>query len=70
LNDITVESVALMHHRFDETPFGQWLIDTAMKVSLINKSEANSWRNELMERDVNGRFIATVNIVVVSGTKP
>lgn len=69
LNDITVESVALVHHRFDETPFGKWLIDTAMKVSLINESEANSWRNELMERDVNGRFIASVNLVVVSGRK-
>ena len=69
LDEITVESMALTHHRFDETPFGTWLIDTALKASVINQNEADAWRNEMVERDANGSFIATVNMVVVSGTK-
>jgi len=70
LNEITVESFALVHHSFDETPFGNWLIDTASKVSFITEREATAWHNEMSERDAEGRFVASVNMVVVSGRKP
>ena len=70
LNEITVESFALLHHRFDETPFGNWLIDTASKVSFITEREATAWHNEMSKRDAEGRFVASVNMVVVLGRKP
>ncbi|HEY0634459.1 MAG TPA: methyltransferase domain-containing protein [Gammaproteobacteria bacterium] len=70
LEDITLDIIPYIHLRFDETPFQDWLIDTALKVSVISRCEASAWRDELMERDADGRFVATVNIVIVSGRVP
>jgi len=70
LEDLTIDVVPYLQLRFDETPFGDWLVDTALKVSLITHSEASLWRHELMERDASERFLATVNIAIVSARKP
>ena len=70
LEEITIDVAPYLQLCFDETPFGDWLIDTALKSSIITRNEAKAWRHELMERDASERFLATVNIVIVAGRTP
>ncbi|HEY0635806.1 MAG TPA: methyltransferase domain-containing protein [Gammaproteobacteria bacterium] len=69
LTDLTLDVVPFVQQRFDETPFGDWLIDTALKAAVISGCEASAWRDELVTRDADHRFLAQVNIVIVSARR-
>jgi len=69
LEEITIDVVPYIQLRFDETPFGDWLINTALQASVITNSEAAAWRDELVRRDGSEQFLATVNLAIVSGRK-
>lgn len=69
LSDIRIDVVPMVQQRFDDTPFGDWLINTATKEGIINDTEAELWRNELQQRDKEGRFFTSVNMVIASGQK-
>ncbi len=69
LSDIRIDVVPMMQTRFDETVFGDWLIDTATAEGIMNETEAELWRNELQQRQDEGRFYSCVNMVIASGRK-
>ncbi len=66
---IRVDVVAMVQQRLDETPFGNWLIDTALQEKVIDQAQGARWLEELQAREREGRFYACVNLVVVSGCK-
>lgn len=70
LDRIRIDIVPMVLQRFCDTPFGDWLVDTALAEGLINKVEAQHWQDELQERDRQQRFLSSVNMVIVSGGKP
>jgi ubiquinone/menaquinone biosynthesis C-methylase UbiE len=69
LEDIHLDVVPMVQQRFDETPFGDWLINTAKEQGIINESEATQWHEELQQREHDGSFYACVNMVIASGRK-
>jgi len=70
LDGIRIDVVPMVLQRFCDTPFGDWLVDTALAEGVINKVEAQHWQDELRERDRQQRFLSSVNMVIVSGGKP
>jgi SAM-dependent methyltransferase len=69
LDDIRLDLVPMTQQRLTETPFGDWLVDTARGAGLIDEAQASKWLNELQQRERQGRFYACVNMVVASGRK-
>jgi ubiquinone/menaquinone biosynthesis C-methylase UbiE len=69
LEDIHLDVVPMVQQRFDETPFGDWLINTAKEQGIINESEATQWHEELQQREHDRSFYACVNMVIASGRK-
>jgi len=70
LEDIRVDVVPMIQRRLGDTPFGDWLIDTALSEKLISNDEAARWQGEMQEREQQQCFSACVNMVIVSGRKP
>jgi len=70
LEGIRVDVVPMVQQRFSDTPFGDWLVDTAMAEEVINGKEAQHWQGVLQERERQQHFHACVNMVIVSGGKP
>jgi ubiquinone/menaquinone biosynthesis C-methylase UbiE len=70
LEEIRVDVVPVVQYRLDDTPFGQWLITTATSHGVMSTAEARLWEDELQRREQQQRFLACVNMVVVSGRKP
>lgn len=69
LEEIRLDTVPIVQQCFDDTPFGDWLINTAKEQGVMNESEAIQWREELQQREQEGRFYACVNMVIASGRK-
>jgi len=69
LEDIRLDVVPMIQQRFDETPFGDWLINTAKEQGVMDETDATQWREELQQREQEGRFYACVNMVIASGRK-
>ncbi len=69
LSDLRTDIVPMLQQRFDETPFGNWLIDSALDNSVIDEDEASRWLCELKRREQEGRFYCCVNMVIASGCK-
>lgn len=70
LERIRIDIVPMLQQRFSDTPFGDWLVNTATGAGIITSEEAQYWQTELQEREQRQRFHATVNMVIVSGGKP
>jgi ubiquinone/menaquinone biosynthesis C-methylase UbiE len=70
LQDIRVDVVPMVQRRLDDTPFDDWLVNTATEESVINQEEAVRWQKELRQREQQQCFTACVNMVIVSGLKP
>ena len=69
LEDIRVDIVPMLQQRFSDTPFGDWLVNTATAEKIMSKEEARRWQGELEEREQQQRFHASVNMVIVSGSR-
>lgn len=69
LQDVRIDVVPMVQQCFAETPFGDWLLNTATKEGIINDSEAEQWRSELQQGEDEGHFYACVNMVIASGHK-
>lgn len=69
LEDIRVDLVPMVQRHLSETPFGEWLLETAKDEGAINEREAAHWSDELLEREKQQRFYACVNMVIASGRK-
>jgi SAM-dependent methyltransferase len=70
LNDIRLDIIPMPQRRLEDTPFGNWLTDTAIEQQIITPAEARLWHDELRLRENGECFHACVNMVVVSGRKP
>lgn len=70
LEEIELEVTPYIEHHIDQTPFAQWLPDTAMAAGVISGDEAQHWKDELRERSQQNSLYSCVNIVIVSGQKP
>lgn len=70
LQEIRVDIAPMRQQRSSDTPFGEWLVNTATQAGIITTEEARRWQTELQERDRQQRFHACVNMVIVSGKKP
>ncbi len=69
LEDIRVDVVPMLQQCFSDTPFGDWLVDTATAEGVITEEEARRWQSELQAREQQGLFYASINMVIVSGSK-
>ena len=69
LVDLRLDVVPMVQERLEDTPFGDWLINTARGEGVIDEDEAVQWRDELRQREQTGRFYACVNMVIASGRK-
>lgn len=69
LQDIRLDTMAMVQQRLEETPFGNWLIDSAKQAGLIDETQAAQWLSELQARERQQRFYACVNMVIASGRK-
>jgi SAM-dependent methyltransferase len=69
LQDIRLDTMAMVQYRLEETPFGDWLIDSAKQAGLIDGTQAALWLSELQARECQQRFYACVNLVIASGRK-
>lgn len=70
LEDIRMEIVPMPQRRLEDTPFGDWLTNTATEQNVISPAEARLWLDELGLRESRDCFHACVNMVIVSGRKP
>lgn len=70
LDDIRVDAVPMVQQRLGDTPFGDWLVNTATAERVMDNEEALHWQEELKQREQQQRFHACVNMVIVSGRKP
>jgi len=70
LEEIRMDVVPMVQQRLDDTPFGDWLVNTALSEKIINEEEATGWQAELQQREAQQCFSACVNMVIVSGRKP
>lgn len=70
LEDIRVDVVPMIQRRLGDTPFGDWLVNTALAEKVITEEEAARWQEELQQREKQQCFSACVNMVIVSGRKP
>lgn len=70
LEALRLDVVPMVQLALADTPFGDWLPDTALAEGVINQEEAQGWREELAERDARQRFHACVNMVIASGRRP
>lgn len=69
LDDIRVDVVPMVQQRLADTPFGDWLVNTALAENVITDEEATRWQQELEQRERKQCFSACVNMVIVSGRK-
>jgi ubiquinone/menaquinone biosynthesis C-methylase UbiE len=70
LEDIRIDVIPMLQQRLEDTPFGDWLINTARGEGIINEAEAQQWKMELQRREQQQCFYACVNMVIASGSKP
>lgn len=70
LEAIRVDVLPMVQQRFDDTPFGDWLTDTATTEGIMSAEEARHWQEALRQREQQQRFHACVTMVIVSGSKP
>ncbi len=69
LRDISINTFPMVLNDFSQTPFGQWLVDEAIKSGTATAEEMSAWLSTHQEESGQGRFYASVNMVVVSGMK-
>lgn len=69
VRDLHVEPVPLLQRRLEDTPFGDWLLDTAVGEHCITPQQAAAWRDELAHREADGCFYAGVNMVIAAATR-
>lgn len=69
LGEIRIDVLPMVQLRLEETPFGQWLVDTAISAEMLAETEATLWLDELRQRESEQRFYASVNMVIASGCK-
>lgn len=70
LVDIAIENIVLVNKKIEETPFGDWMIGTALNENIITPEEADFWKKTLSERSLNNTFYSSVNTVLMVGKKP
>jgi hypothetical protein len=67
--DVKVEVMPFVHRDFSESPFGDWLINEAVKAKIAAEQETGVWRRELEEKTSGQTFLSHVNMVLVAGKK-
>lgn len=70
LEAIRIDVLPIVQYRLDDTPFGDWLCNTATAEGIMDAAQAQWWQQELRQREQQQRFHACVNMVIVSGRKP
>lgn len=68
-HEVRAEVCPMLLHDYDQTPFGPWLVGEATKHGIASSEEGAQWLATLKERSADGRFLATVNILIVAGIK-
>lgn len=69
LCDLRIDVVPMVQQQLAETPFANWLTDSALGQQVINQAEAKLWLEELQQREQQGGFYSCVNMVIASGHK-
>lgn len=69
LEALRLDVVPMVIRRVADTPFCEWLTDTALGAGIINEEEARQWREELEARERQNTLYVCANMVVASGKK-
>jgi len=69
LEDLRLDVVPMAQQRLEDTPFGDWLVNTAKSEGIIDEAQAEQWQGELQRRETQQGFYACVNMVIASGAK-
>jgi ubiquinone/menaquinone biosynthesis C-methylase UbiE len=69
VSDLSVEVVPLMQQRLDDTPFGNWLTETALRERIVDQAQADAWLDELRARERDDTFYSNVAMVVIAATR-
>jgi ubiquinone/menaquinone biosynthesis C-methylase UbiE len=69
VRDVEVHTNTLVFTKAEDSPYGTYLINAALKAEFIDDKEAKHWSEILTDREKAGTFFATLNILTVAGTK-
>jgi len=69
VTDVEVKVDTLVFTQVEDSPFGKYLVDEALKTGAIDQSKAAQWLDALRAREQAGTFFATLNFLTVAGTK-
>lgn len=69
LSDIRLDTLSYVEDNYAESPLAEWLLTTALDEHVIDGTEAQQWRDELMAKQQQGRFYSSVNLIIASGEK-
>jgi ubiquinone/menaquinone biosynthesis C-methylase UbiE len=69
LSEIQIEHFPLVTTDLEETPFGEWLREEAIRAHVATEAEMNLWISQLTELSKAGLFYSSSNMVIVAGRK-
>jgi ubiquinone/menaquinone biosynthesis C-methylase UbiE len=65
----SLESMPILMFNFEETPFASWLTREALSAKIATEKELAHWNNILLKKSEQGRFFASANMILCTGTK-
>lgn len=68
-SELTLEITPFVHRDLALLPFGEPLTNKALAAGVISAAEAQAWLAEIADRLRDGSFLATVNLVIVTGCR-
>ena len=69
VGDVEVQVFGIALTELDDSPFGSYLADAALRDGHIDEDEARRWIATLAERSKSREFFSCLNLYLVSGTK-
>lgn len=69
MGDVHAESHPMVLNALEDSPFGKFLVNAALRDAYITEEEARHWMDTLADVSSNGKFHATLNVQIVTGTK-
>lgn len=67
---LNIEALPVLMFDFETTPLHEWLTREALKQEIATPEEMDFWNRTLLQATRDNRFLAIVNMILVSARKP